>query len=128
MKSIKQQRSAERIRQILSDVLLTEVSDPRLFGITLTDVNIDRELRHANIYIGALGSDVREDEVMAGLSSARGFLRKQVAMRLQARITPELNFIWDPTLARAQRIESLFDDMDIPPEDTDYMIDAESND
>ncbi|MGB1251207.1 MAG: 30S ribosome-binding factor RbfA [Candidatus Promineifilaceae bacterium] len=123
MKSIKQLRSAGRIRQILSDVLLTEVSDPRLFGITITDVKIDRELRHASIYVGALGSDVRERDVMDGLSSARGYLRRQVAMRLQARVTPDLNFIWDPTLARAQRIESLFEDIEIPPEES--VIDAE---
>lgn len=117
MKSIKQQRSAERIRQILSDILLTEVSDPRLFGITITDVKIDRELRHASIYVGALGNDIRQEEVMDGLQSARGFMRRQVALRLQARVTPDLNFIWDPTLARAQRIEALFDDLNIPPAD-----------
>ena len=123
MKSIKQQRSAERIRQILSDVLLTEVSDPRLLGVTITEVKIDRELRHASIYVGALGNDVREHDVMGGLRSARGYLRRQVAMRLQARVTPELNFIWDPTLARAQRIESLFDELEIPP--ADDVVDAE---
>ncbi len=117
MKSIKQQRSAERIRQILSDILLTEVSHPRLFGITITDVKIDRELRHASIYVGALGNDIRQEEVMDGLQSARGFMRRQVALRLQARVTPDLNFIWDPTLARAQRIEALFDDLNIPPAD-----------
>ena len=123
MKSIKQQRSAERIRQILSDVLLTEVSDPRLLGVTITEVKIDRELRHASIYVGALGNDIREHDVMDGLRSARVYLRRQVAMRLQARVTPDLNFIWDPTLARAQRIESLFDDLDIPP--ADEGVDAE---
>ena len=47
-------------------------------------------------------------------------------MRLQARVTPDLNFIWDPTLARAQRIEALFDDIEIPPAEED-SVDAEGS-
>lgn len=117
MTSIKQQRAAERIRQILSDVLLMETSDPRLMGVTLTSVEVDRELRHATIYVAAGGSDDQQQPVMKALAGAQGFLRSALAQRLNTRITPELHFIWDVTLANAARVNDILDDLDIPEED-----------
>ncbi|RIK21100.1 MAG: 30S ribosome-binding factor RbfA, partial [Anaerolineae bacterium] len=82
MSKVRQERTAEQIQVILSELFLKEVSDPRLAGVTITEVLIDRELQHANVYVSALGDDNREAEVMAGLASASGFLRSQVAQRL----------------------------------------------
>ena len=116
--SIKQQRSAERIREILSTVLLTEVSDPRLAGVTVTEVKIDRELRHANVYVAAIGTEADDaEEVLEGLESAKGFLRSALAQRLQSRVTPFLYFHWDARLEDASRIEDILFEMEIPPED-----------
>ena len=115
--SIKQQRSAERIREILSTVLLTEVSDPRLGGVTVTEVKIDRELRHANVYVAAIGAEADEsEEVLEGLESAKGFLRSALAQRLQSRVTPFLYFHWDARLEDASRIEDILFEMEIPDE------------
>ncbi len=115
MATIKQQRTAEGIKQIVSEVLMMEVSDPRLFGLTVTSVDIDRELSHANIYVGALGEEARKDEVVAALKHANGFFRSQVARRMRLRSTPLLHFHWDPTLERVDRIETILGDLDIPP-------------
>ncbi len=116
--SIKQQRTAERIREILSTVLLTEVSDPRLSGVTVTEVKIDREIRHANVYVAAIGTDEEgAAEVLAGLESAKGFLRSALAQRLQSRVTPYLYFHWDARLEAATRIDDILFEMDIPAED-----------
>ncbi len=115
MSKIRQERTAEQIQLILSELFLREVSDPRLAGVTFTQVLIDRELQHANIYVNALGDDEREAEVMAGLESASGFLRSQIAQRLPLRSAPFIHFHWDPRLRYVDEVNSLLDSLDIPP-------------
>lgn len=115
--SIKQQRTAGRIREILSEVLLTEVSDPRLMGVTVTEVKIDRELRHANVYVAVIGAVGIDEDAMDGLARAKGFLRSALARRMQSRITPFLYFHWDARLEDSSRIEDLLADVDIPDEE-----------
>lgn len=115
MNTPKQLRTAEHIRQILSEVLLRDVNDPRLVDVTITRVTIDRELQHANIYVNALGDEDRQVEVMQALRGANGYLRREVAQRLDLRHAPELHFHWDPTLAYAEEVNRLLDSLDIPP-------------
>ena len=115
MSKVRQERTAELIQVILSELFLREVSDPRLAGVTVTEVLIDRELQHANIYVNALGDDEREAEVMDGLASASGFLRGQIAQRLDLRAAPLVHFHWDPRLRYVDEVNSLLDSLDIPP-------------
>jgi ribosome-binding factor A len=115
MSSIKQDRIAERIRQILSVLILREVSDPRLQGLTVTDVEIDSELMYARIYVNALGEEERMPEIMGVLKQAKGFLRREVGKRLQLRRVPDMGFFWDTSLAHGDRMEGLIDSLDIPP-------------
>jgi len=121
--SVKQDRIQERMRIILSELLLREVSDPRLKGVTVTEVSIDNELMYATIYVNALGDESREKEVMAGLKRANGYLRREVGQRLDTRYTPELHFKWDTTLEHGERINQLLDSLDIPDD-----IDVEGDD
>ncbi|RJQ40994.1 MAG: 30S ribosome-binding factor RbfA [Anaerolineaceae bacterium] len=103
-------RIADRMQQDLSEMLVRGViHDPRLEGIYITDINIDRELAFANVFVSALEGKTREEEVIAGLNHAKGFLRKQLASKIQLRTFPELRFFWDPTPERAERIEKLID-------------------
>jgi ribosome-binding factor A len=113
--SIKQDRVSGRIRTILSELLLREVADPRLHYITITDVELDPELQYAKVYVNALGDEDRQEDVMRGLARARGFLRREVGKRVRLRKTPELEFHWDYTLARSERINELIASLDIPP-------------
>lgn len=115
MSKIRQQRTAEQLRIIFSELFLRELSDPRLHGLTVTDVKIDRELEHADIYVSALGDESREDEVVKALSSAEGFLRRELAGRIRLRKVPQLHFHWDPSLAHMQEVESILENLDIPP-------------
>ena len=115
MSKIRQERTAEQIQIILSELFLKEVSDPRLAGITVTEVLIDRELQHANVYVNALGDDEREKEVLEGLTSASGFLRGQVAQRLDLRSAPVIHYHWDPRLRYAEEVNDLLDSLDIRP-------------
>lgn len=111
----RQERIAERIQLIISDMLLRQVRDPRLAGITVTEVTIDRELQHANVFVNALGDDERAEEVMAGLESASGFIRREVAQGLQLRSAPNIHFNWDPRLAYIEEVSELLDQLNIPP-------------
>jgi len=117
MSKIRQERTAEEIRMILSDLLRRDVSDPRLMDLTVTRVIIDRELQHANVYVNALGDETRQKEVMKALVNAGGFFRYELAQRMSLRTVPELHFHWDPTLAYAEEVDQILFGLDIPPED-----------
>jgi ribosome-binding factor A len=113
---IRQQRTAEQIRVILSELVLREIRDPRIKDITITEVRIDRELLYADIYVNALGDESREHEVLSALDGANGFLRRELAARLDMRMVPNLHFHWDPTLEHAEHISQLLDSLEIPTE------------
>ena len=115
MSKIRQKRTADKIRNIFSELFLREMRDPRLQDVTITEVNIDRELQYADIYVNALGDDAREKEVIDALQGAKGYLRRELASRLRARSVPQLHFHWDPTLAHAEHIGQLLDGLEIPP-------------
>ncbi len=119
MSKIRQKRTAEQIRIILSELVLRELRDPRLQDLTVTEVTIDRELQYADVYVSALGDDTRKDEVMVALQGASGYFRRELAGRLTLRTVPQLNFHWDLTLAHAERISQLLDSLDIPAESED---------
>lgn len=121
--SIKQDRMSERIRAILSELLLREIADPRLQHVTVTEVKLDPELMFADVYVNALADESRESEVLAGLSRASGFLRREVGKRVRLRSTPELHFHWDATLERGERLNQLIENLDIPPEPEEDEID-----
>ncbi len=104
---IRLKKIADRIRDDLSELLIYEVGDPRLEGVMVTDVNVDRELYYANIYVSAVEGKVRSKEILEGLESASGFLRTQLAQGIELRTFPKLRFYWDPTPENADRIEFL---------------------
>lgn len=104
---IRLQRIADRVKEELSELLLREVSDPRLQQIFVTDVKVDRELAFADIYVSALEGSERSAEALAGLESASGFLRRNLAARVELRTFPRLRFHWDPTPENADHIERL---------------------
>ncbi len=100
-------RIADRIREELSEMLIQEISDPRLALISITDVTVDREIAYADIYVSALEGEQRAEEVLAGLEHAQGFLRHELAQRIDLRVFPRLRFHWDPTFEKAEKIERL---------------------
>jgi ribosome-binding factor A len=101
------QRIADRIRQELSEMLIREISDPRLKQIYVTDVKVDKELAYADIYVSAVEGVSRSADVLAGLESASGFIRKNLASRVELRTFPRLRFHWDMTPENADQIEKV---------------------
>jgi ribosome-binding factor A len=100
-------RISERLQQELSEILLMESNDPRLRGITVTGVEVDRELAFAEVYVCAIEGVQRSQEILSGLDHAQGYLRSELAHRMELRSFPRLRFHWDPTFEHAEEIEQL---------------------
>jgi ribosome-binding factor A len=101
-------RISDRFLKELSEMLVKdEIRDPRLAGISITDVRVDRELAYADIYVSAVEGVARSKEVLEGLESASGFIRKALSDRIELRTFPRLRFHWDVTPERADHIEQL---------------------
>lgn len=115
-------RIGERIREELSEMIVKNIQDPRLSGISFTQVRIDKELSFADIYFSALDGSARLPEIMEAFRHAQGFLRSELAKRVEIRHFPRLRFHWDPAFEHAERIEQLFAQMNAEekqPEETD---------
>lgn len=93
------------------DLILIKVKDPRVSGVTVTDVTVDRELAFADIYVSAVEGVVRSKEILAGLERASGFLRRELAARIDLRVFPRLRFHWDTTPENADHIEQLLNEI-----------------
>ena len=88
-------------------MLIREISDPRLKQIYITDVKVDKELAYADIYVSAVEGVSRSKDVLAGLESASGFVRRTLAARVDLRAFPRLRFHWDLTPENADHIEKI---------------------
>jgi ribosome-binding factor A len=105
-------RISDRIQQEISEMLVKgEINDPRLLGISITDVKVDRELTYAEIFISAVEGNQRSKEILQGMRAASGYLRRQLSQRIELRVFPQLRFNWDPTPEQADRIEHLLDEI-----------------
>lgn len=105
---LRTERIADRIKEELSEMLINNITDPRLNGIFITDVKVDREVYYAEIYISAIEGIQQWREIKSGLVHAQGFIRHALAERIDLRAFPRLRFHWDPTPERAASMEKLF--------------------
>jgi ribosome-binding factor A len=108
---IRVNRIAERIHEELSELLLFQIKDPRVAGANVTDVEVDRELAYADIYVSALEGESRAEEILVGLRSAAGFIRSHLSKTIKLRVFPEVRFHWDSTPERADRIDQLLNSL-----------------
>jgi len=115
-------RIAERIREELTDLLQFEVSDPRLGNLSITDVTVDRELNFAEVYFSTLDDLDQIDNILSGFEHAQGYLRSELARRIELRRFPQLRFHWDPTYERAERIEKLFNELNLDEIDEEQEV------
>ncbi len=101
-------RIAEAIREEVAQFLTDQVKDPRIVGlVTVTAVEVTRDLRTAKVFVSVLGSDAERASTFQGLDSLAGHLRARVGKSLRLRSAPEIFFAHDESVARAARIETL---------------------
>ena len=100
------------IRHDITELLQREAKDPRLgVLVTVTQVSVSSDLRHARVFISVMGSDQEKTEAMAGLQAATGFLRRELSQRLRLRHSPELSFSYDDTMEKAGHVLQLIQDV-----------------
>ena len=100
-------RVGDLLLELVSELLVREINDPRIGAVTLSGAEVTDDLRQAKIYFNLLTGSETKDEVLAGLKSAAGFIRRRVAKDLKLRAVPTIEFVYDDTEERARRIDEL---------------------
>jgi len=100
-------RIGELIKEELSMLLLREVRDPRIGFITLTGVKMSGDLRLAKVYFSMIGSEEDRCSTLEGLGKAKGYLKRELAKRLNLRCMPDIIFYFDTSVEYGERIESI---------------------
>jgi ribosome-binding factor A len=101
MPSRRTEKAAEAIREVVSMAILTELSDPRVRDVTVTYVEVSRDLRYAKIHVSVMGDEGHQKLTLRGLQSAAGFLQAKIAERIEIRYTPKLTFLLDQGVKRS---------------------------
>jgi len=108
---------AQNIRHVVAESIARDLRDPRVGHVTITRVEVSGDLGHATVYVSVLGSATEQEEAVAGLESAAGFLRSKLAKVLTMRSVPTLAFQRDRGIEHARHIDALLDALN--PEQTD---------
>lgn len=101
----------ELLREEISVLLREDLRDPRLQGmISITHVDVSPDLRHALAFVSVYGSEDERASTMVALDHARPYLRRELSKRLHLRYTPDVSFISDTTMERAQELTDIMRD------------------
>jgi ribosome-binding factor A len=109
MTSDRMRRVDEAIRQVVGDAVASDLKDPRVGFVTVTDVRTSADLSHARVYVSVFGSEQAREESLNGLRSAHGYLQSRIASELHLKRTPTLDFAYDDTTDRAMRVDALIE-------------------
>jgi ribosome-binding factor A len=120
-------RVAEAIRVEVATFLSQDVKDPRILGlVTVTGVDVSRDLHSATVFVSIYGSDAERAATMEGLASVANHLRARIGRALRLRLAPEIVFRQDDSIARAARIETLLSQIKDSPVREDAEDDRET--
>lgn len=100
-------RVSEQIRRELAEVIRSELKDPRVGMISLTEVEVSPDYAHAKVYFSSMAGSDTLDSVQAGLQQASGFLRSELGKRISIHMIPQLHFVFDDSLERGAQIAKL---------------------
>ena len=100
-------RVAEQIRRELAELIRSELKDPRVGMISITDVEVTADYAHAKVFFSTLAGSEHVAEVLVGLQKASGFLRRELGKRISIHMTPQLHFVFDQSLERGADLSQL---------------------
>jgi ribosome-binding factor A len=106
MRSTRMKRTDDLVRRVISEAILTKLSDPRIGFVSVTGVRVSPEFDTAQVYVSVLGDEKARAETMRGLRSAASFLQSQLAREIRMRRTPRLRFLYDGSLDRGFRVDA----------------------
>ncbi|MCX7779318.1 MAG: 30S ribosome-binding factor RbfA [Negativicutes bacterium] len=107
MGQLRLEKIQEFIKQEVSKIILTELKDPRIGFVTVTQVEVTGDLRSAKIYVSLMGNDEQKAASWEGLQRAMGYIRTEIGKRIRLKFTPEISFHVDETLEYSARIQEL---------------------
>ena len=125
MKSQRVLRFGEQIQKEVSSLLVKGVKDPRIEFVTITSVDLTKDLRIAKVYYTVMGTQEQIDGAGNALKKAVPFFRRELGKRLRARHVPDLTFLYDASLEYGNRIESILSEINAGK--TDDRIDTEED-
>ncbi len=109
--SQRQEKIAASIREIISELMVRRIKDPRIGFASIVDVKVNRDLSIAKIYVSVLGSDEEKAKTMEGFRSAQGLIRSEVSKALGIRYSPELHFVLDQGIEHSMRVSKLISEV-----------------
>ena len=113
--SVKNTRINEEVMRELSNIIRLEVKDPRISPVTsVVSVEVAPDLKTCKAYISVLGDDEAVKKTLEGLKSSAGFIRRELAHRVNLRNTPEITFVSDQSIAYAAKMSKLIDEVNAP--------------
>ncbi|MCG6158057.1 30S ribosome-binding factor RbfA [Rubinisphaera margarita] len=129
-------KASRAVREVISTAILFELNDPRIKNVTVLDVDVATDMRSAKVYVSVMGDEKSQQLSLHGLNSARGFLQKLVADRIDTRYTPVLTFVLDNSVKKSIETAKILRDLaiergEIPAEDevaTDDELSADQPD
>ncbi len=102
-------RVGEQLLKEIAELIEHRVKDPRVRGVTLTGVDMSNDLKYARVHFSVLGRDVEAKDALEGFSSAKGFIKREIAARMELRYVPDLDFRHDTSLEHGEKMEKLLE-------------------
>jgi ribosome-binding factor A len=115
---VRAERIALQMQREISDIIQSQVKDPRVGFVTVTAVEVTNDFQHAKVYISVLGNEGERENSLHALDRARGFIRTEIGRRIRLRLTPEIQFVLDESLDYSMKIGRVLHEI-FPQSETD---------
>jgi ribosome-binding factor A len=107
MQHLRRDRVGDQVKREIAHLIQFELKDPGIGFVTITDVSMSLDLKHARVFYTVLGDEDCKNKTASALKRARGFIQRTVGKRLQLRYTPEISFDFDTSVEQGAHIEQL---------------------
>ncbi len=104
-------RVGDQILKEIAILLLNRVKDPRVQGVTMTGIDLSNDLKLARVYFSVMGNKSEIERALAGLNSAKGFIKREIGLRMQLRYVPEIKFLHDVSLESGSHLDRIFEEI-----------------
>ena len=110
--SVKNRKINDEVRRVLAQIISGGIKDPRVSPMaSITDARVTADLKYCTVYVSVLGDEQAVADTLAGLKSASGYIRRELAHTVNLRITPELRFVADNSMSYGAHIESILGEL-----------------
>ena len=124
--SVKNTRVNGEVMRVLAEVIRSEIKDPRINPMTsVVAVEVAPDLKTCNAWISVLGNEESQKDTLAGLKSAEGYIRNQLARKINLRNTPEIRFIIDQSIEYGVNMSRMIDEVNRADDEKHVDDDAE---